>query len=259
MRVILTGAGQGGIGGAAALRLARDAQAKGENLKVALCATGKRKELSQLVDQVSALDAEATVLTGDLRDPEVPARLVADAIAFCGGLDCAIANAGLGRNYTLADLSLQDWEFGMQINLRATWLLAKAVYPALKDSHGAFVATGTMAGVYPFAGAGVYGIAKAGLVMLIRTLAQEWAPDGIRVNMVSPGPVRSRLTAAYYAAPGVEESRKKMIPLGKIGEPDDIAGAIAFLAGPDTGFLTGQNIVIDGGLIDSALNTLRRS
>lgn len=256
MRALITGAGHGGIGGATCVRLARDAQAKGESTKLVLCSTGKRGALATLVDELRDLGAETLQLTGDLRDPAVPARLVDEAVAFCGGLDAVVANAGVGKPGALASLAEEDWDFAFSLNVKASWLLAKAAYPALRDSRGALVVTASMAGTAPAPESGAYPIAKAALIMLARTLAQEWARDGIRVNAVSPGPIRSRLTARYYADPAVEASRKAAIPLGRIGEPEDVAGAIAFLLGPDAAFVTGENLLIDGGLVGASLRRL---
>jgi len=259
MRAIVTGAGYKGIGGAACMRLAKDAAAGGREARIAVCATGKRKELSTLLDDLSAAGAKTVLLTGDLCDPAVPPRLVAEALDFCGGLDAVVSNAGVGKPVAMLEAEVSDWDFQMNLHARAAWLLAKAAHPALKASRGAMVATASMAGVVPHANSGVYPIAKAGLIMLCRMLAQEWAKDGIRVNVVSPGPVRSRLTARYFDDPAVMASRKATIPLGRVGEPEDVAGVIAFLLGPDAAYITGENIVVDGGLISATLNQLKRS
>ena len=258
MRAMVTGAGYKGIGGAACIRLARDAAARGETARIAVCATGKRKELTTLLDDIKAAGAQAVLLTGDLCDPEVPARLVSEALEFCGGLDALVSNAGVGKPAPLLDTGISDWDFQMNLHTRAAWLLAKAAHPALKASGGAMVATASMGGTVAYAGNGAYPIAKAALIMLCKMLALEWAKDGIRVNVVSPGPVRSRLTARFYADPAIEASRKSIIPLGRVGEPEDVAGVIAFLLGPDAAFVTGENILVDGGLVASTLNQLKR-
>jgi len=259
MRAMVTGAGANGIGGATCIRLARDARLRGESARIAVCATGKRKELSKLLEQIQAEGAETVLLTGDLCDPTVPPRLVEQAVEFCGGLDALVSNAGFAKPSPLLQTTLEDWDQQVDLHARAAWLLAKAAHPALKESRGAIVATASMAGTVAYYHNGVYPIAKAALIMLCKMLAQEWAVDGIRVNVVSPGPIRTRLTARYYANPDVEASRKAVIPLGRIGEPEDVAGVIAFLLGADAGFITGENILIDGGLVGSTLNQVARS
>ena len=99
---------------------------------------------------------------------------------------------------------------------------------------------------------GAYSPSKAAVLMLVRTLAQEWAADGIRVNAVSPGLIHTALTARIYADPETKAAREALIPMHRIGAPDhDIAGLVAFLTGPDAGYITGQNILADGGLMDA--------
>jgi glucose 1-dehydrogenase len=258
MRALITGAGYRGIGGATALRLARDAASRGQAARLAICSTGRRDDHAPLLKELRDAGAEVLTLTGDLTDPEVPARLVAAAVEFCGGLDALVSNAGVGKPKTLLSLAVDDWDFQMNLHARAAWLLARAAHAALKASHGSIVATASMAGTVPYAGNGAYPIAKAALIMVCQTLAQEWASDGIRVNVVSPGPVRSKLTEKYYADPAVAAVRRAVIPLGRVGEPEEISGVIAFLLGPDATFMTGQNILVDGGLVGSSLNQLAR-
>lgn len=172
---IVTGAGYKGIGGATCIRLARDAKVRGLRARIAVCATGKRKELPTLIDEIKAAGADAILLTGDLCDPEVPPRLVTEALDFCGGLDAVVSNAGVGKPAPMLETGLDDWNFQMNLHARAAWLLAKAAYPALKASGGSIVATASMSGYAPHAGNGAYPIAKAALIMLCRTLAIEWA------------------------------------------------------------------------------------
>ena len=109
-----------------------------------------------------------------------------------------------------------------------------------------------MSGVQPYAGIGAYSATKAALIMLTRQLAQEWAADGIRVNCVSPGLVRTPLTQRVYDQPEARAAREALVPVHRIGEADaDIAGTVAFLLGPDAAYMTGHNLLVDGGLLDS--------
>jgi glucose 1-dehydrogenase len=109
-----------------------------------------------------------------------------------------------------------------------------------------------MSGVQPYPGMGAYSPTKAALLMLVRTLAQEWAQDGIRVNAVSPGLIHTALTASVYANACTKAARETLIPLHRIGDPQaDITGLVAFLTGTDSGYMTGQNLLADGGLLDS--------
>lgn len=253
MRALVTGASPG-IGGATCLKLARDAIARHEPASIAPCEIRPTPDLDKLVSELRGLGADALPLTGDLADPDVPARLVAEAEARFGGLDAVVANAGVTAPAPLAELPLADWDRLFAVNVRAAWLLAKAAYPALKASRGAFVIVSSMSGVEPHAGMGAYSPSKAAAIMLGRVLAQEWAADGVRVNVVSPGMIRTPLTERVYADPDVAQRRAALVPAGRVGRPEDIAAVIAFLVGPEAAYVTGQNLVADGGFASSILS-----
>jgi glucose 1-dehydrogenase len=256
MRALVTGSSPG-IGGATCRRLARQVRAAGGSLSIAACEIRDTPEQQALIAELEAAGAEVLSLTGDLADPEVPAALVARAVEAFGGLDVLVANAGITSPAPLAELALADWDRVMNVNLRATWLLAKAAYPHLKaDGGGAMVAVASMSGMKPHRGMGAYSPSKAGIVILCQTLAQEWAADGIRVNAVSPGMIRTPLSAAVYADNATAEARARLVPWGRVGEADDIADVIAFLVGPDARYVTGQNLCVDGGFSDSILSHL---
>ena len=140
------------------------------------------------------------------------------------------------------------------VNLRGSWLLAKASHTHLKRSRGAACFTSSMSGQLPHAGSGAYSPSKAALTMLAQTLAQEWAPDGVRVNVVSPGMTHTPMTEKMYADPQIKKAREGIIPMARIGEPADIANVIEFLVGPLSGYVTGQDICVDGGFSQSILS-----
>src|SRR5436190_901468 len=132
------------------------------------------------------------------------------------------------------------------VDTRATWLLAKAAHPALAASRGAIVAVGSMSGSHPHANLGAYGPSKAAVIMLVQVLAQELGADGIRVNAVSPGMVRTGMTAKVYADERITAERNALVPLGRVATPEDIADVIAFLVWPDARFVNGHDLVVDG-------------
>jgi glucose 1-dehydrogenase len=176
------------------------------------------------------------------------------AVAEFGGLDAMVANAGTANPGAICDLSLQDWDDMFAVNLRGAWLLAKESYPHLKRSRGTACFTSSMSGQLPHAGSGAYSPSKAALTLLAQTLALEWASDGIRVNVVSPGMTHTSMTEKMYADPEIKKAREAIIPLGRIGEPADIANVIEFLVGPLSGYVTGQDICVDGGFSKSILS-----
>ena len=259
MRILVTGAGRG-IGAAICRRLAKDSQSAGaEPLHLALCAAGPSKELDALENSLREAGAETLALTGDLADEDVPQSLVERSCAAFGGLDALVLNAGISPVAPLAELPLEGWERVMNVNLRAAWLMAKAAHPALALTGGRIVAVASMSGVSPQPGMGAYSVSKAGLIMLTRLMAQEWAADGIRANCVSPGMVLTPMTEANYRDEDFRRRREAMCPIPRIGDPDsDIAGLVAFLLSADAGYMTGQNLVADGGLSDSILRVLPR-
>ena len=253
MRALVSG-GSSGIGAAASLRLAEAALARGERPMIAVCGHDTNSNQDEVVRSVESLGGTAIALAGDLGDPDVPSQLVEAAVAEFGGLDALVANAGVANPGAMCDVSLEDWDAMFSVNLRGPWLLAKASYPHLKTSHGAACFTSSMSGQMPHAGSGAYSPTKAALTMLAQTLALEWAPDGIRVNVVSPGMTQTRMTAKMYEDPKIKKAREDIIPLARIGEPVDIANVIEFLVGPLSGYVTGQDICVDGGFSKSILS-----
>jgi NAD(P)-dependent dehydrogenase (short-subunit alcohol dehydrogenase family) len=181
---------------------------------------------------------------------------VDEAVTRLGGLDGLVSNAGVNRPGLLVEYMVEDWDRLFAVNARATWLLAKAAYPALKASRGAIVAVGSMSGTNAHANLGAYGPSKAAVIMLVRVLAQELGRDGIRVNAVSPGMVRTGMTVAAYADPQVAAERDALVPLGRVATPEDMADVIAFLLGPDARYINGHDLVADGGVSGNLLGRL---
>jgi glucose 1-dehydrogenase len=181
------------------------------------------------------------------------ASLVERAQQACGGLTLLVSNAGASVRGALADLPVEQWDASFALNVRPTWLLAKAARPALAAAHGSIVAIASMSGLHPHPGYGAYSPAKAALVMLCRQLAQEWADQGIRVNAVCPGMIRTPLTEAVYQDAQVAAQREALVPLARIGRSEDIGAAVAYLASAGASYVTGQQLVVDGGVADHML------
>jgi len=253
MRALISG-GSSGIGASACLRIAEAALARGVQPMIAVCGHKPNTSQEEVVRSIQSMGGTAIALVGDLGDADVPGQLVEAAATEFGGLDALVANAGVASPGAICDLSVKDWDDMFSVNLRGAWLLAKASYAHLKRSRGVACFTSSMSGQLPHAGSGAYSPSKAALTMLAQTLAQEWAPDGVRVNVVSPGMTHTPMTEKMYADPQIKKAREGIIPMARIGEPADIANVIEFLVGPLSGYVTGQDICVDGGFSQSILS-----
>jgi glucose 1-dehydrogenase len=252
LRALVTGA-TGGIGRATCLALVDSARARGLGLSIAVAASTPGPALDDVVTELASRGARAYAVHGDLSDATACTRLAQRAVQLCGGLDVMVSNAGILHAAPLATLEVAEWDRVFAVDARATWLLARSAREALAESRGALVAVASVSALCPFPGLGAYSPAKAALVMLCRQLAQEWAPDRIRVNTVSPGLVRTPLTEPVYRDADLLRAREQAVPLGRIATPQDVARAVVYLASPEAGYVTGVDLRIDGGLADSAL------
>ena len=255
MRALVTGAASG-IGRATCLRLARDAHAAGRAARIAAVDLAPSPGLDALAAELQHLGAEALPLHADMGTVDGPARVVGEAVARFGGLDGLVSNAGINRPGALVDYAVADWDAVFAVNTRATWLLARAAHAALAAARGAIVAVASMSGSNAHAGLGAYGPSKAAVIMLARVLAQEFGRDGIRVNTVSPGMVRTGMTARVYADAELAAARDALVPLGRVATPEDMADVIAFLLGPDARYVNGHDLVVDGGVAGNFLGRL---
>lgn len=254
MRVLLTGAARG-IGRAMAERLARDSiERHGAPARMVL-ADLHSDELEQLATELRAGGAEVIALTADLSDPLTPARLAQAASAF-GGLDAVVSNAGFAIPSPLLSARLEDWDKVFAVHVRAAWLLGQAAHPLLKAARGCIVLTTSISGTHPTAPLSAYSPSKAAALMLVKQMALEWGPDGIRANALSPGITETPGTAPVYADPQSRAQREARVPLRRIAQAEDMANALSFLVGPDAGYVNGTELLVDGGLSTGLMGSL---
>lgn len=186
----------------------------------------------------------------NLADPEAIAMLAAAAESQLGGLDILVNNAGVCPVGTLEDLTDDQWQFGLDVNLLAPARLAKACLALLKASKaGRVINTGSILSRYGDAGLGAYAASKHAILGFTRSLAMELGPFGITVNCVQPGCIVTGMTRGMLENGAAAEYYRDRSALKRLGQPEDIADVIAFLASDDARFVTGQGIVVDGGVM----------
>ncbi|MCD1262858.1 2-deoxy-D-gluconate 3-dehydrogenase [Shinella sumterensis] len=244
---VITGAG-GGIGQA----LTRAFAAEGVRV-VLLDRTEER--IRELADE---LGNGAFVLSCDLsKGDEIAAA--AEAVEAEGGADILVNNAGILRPGPLESVDEADWSAMLSVNLNGYLAAAQAFgRRMIARGSGTLVHVASIAGTHPQPASGAYSASKAAILMLSRQLAYEWGPNGIRSNTVSPGLVRTPLSEPFYRDAEVKAKREAMVPLGRIAEPKDMADVALFLASPRASYVTGQDIVVDGGLSQTLMGLVPR-
>jgi 3-oxoacyl-[acyl-carrier protein] reductase len=239
---LVTGASKG-IGQATALALAR------AGIDVAVNARGM-EGTEAAAEAVRSLDQQALALPGDMAiDDDVKrlASLVSDA---WGGVDILVNNAGITHSGSLRETTDEAWQRLMDVNLKSMFLVTRALAPyMLERRFGRIINVASMTARLGrgFVGSASYGASKGAVVSFTRGLAKEFGPHGITVNAVAPGVIVTDMNRNYLARHGDEVV--KGIPLGRFGEPDDVAGVIAFLASDAASYLTGTIIDVNGGLV----------
>ncbi|PZF86677.1 SDR family NAD(P)-dependent oxidoreductase [Jiangella anatolica] len=212
--------------------------------------------LRSVVEEIAADGGAATAVTGDVGEEPTARRAAATAAESYGGLDVLFNGAGVNRHGAVPDVSLADWEFVLGANLRGPFLLMKHAIPLLRErGGGAIVNTASVQAFASMPAVPAYAASKAGVVALTAAAALDHAKDGIRVNCVAPGSVRTpmlRAAAEQYAPDDPERALAEwgaVHPIGFLAEPEDVAALVLFLAGPESRAITGACYRVDGGLL----------
>jgi 3-oxoacyl-[acyl-carrier protein] reductase len=238
---VVTGAGRG-IGHAIAVRLAKEG---------ARVASVSRTEANaqKTADEINVSRADAAkAYAVDVADQAAVRKAAEQIFADFGRVDILVNNAGVTRDGLSMRMSMEDWDTVLNTNLKGAFNFIQAVMrPMIKQRSGRIINISSIAGLIGNAGQANYAASKAGLIGLTKTLARELASRGITVNAVAPGLIETDMTTVLSEE--IRQNILKNVPLGKLGEPEDIAGAVAYLASAEAKYITGQVLTVDGGMV----------
>jgi len=239
-RAIITGASRG-LGRAIAFALAEAG--------ASLALLGRdAAQLSVTEVEVKRRGADAACFLGDIISESEVGRLEREVVSFLGGADILINNAGMNLRKPLVEFTLAEWNLVLNTNLTSAFLLCRAFVPHMKGhGYGRIINIASTMSHVAIPMRSAYAASKAGLLAMSRTLALELAPDGITVVCISPGPFATELNAPLLNKPEVNKSFTSRIPLGRWGKPEEVGKLAAYLCTEDAGFITGGDILIDGG------------
>lgn len=239
--VLVTG-GSRGIGAACVRRFAAD------GARAVFLWRASREKADALQEELRRNGCDVTGIQCDLRNPEDCRRAVHEALRILGHLDILVCNAGTSHIGLFQDLSEEDWAAAMAVNLDAAARIARLILPGMiSRKSGSIVFVSSMWGQVGASCEAAYSAAKAGLIGLTKALAKETGPSGIRVNCVAPGLIDTDMNA--HLTPEDLAAIADETPLGRVGKPEEVAAAAAFLAGKEASFITGQVLGVNGGLV----------
>lgn len=234
---LVTGAGRG-IGAATAERLAQD----GWDVIVHYHETAEGAE--HVATMVRAFGQRSLIVKADVSRLDEVQAMVAEVVRELGGLDAVVNNAGIYKRSGVADTDPAEWHEALDVNLTGSWYVVKSALPHLKDG-ARIVNFASILGAMGSKHGAHYAASKGGIIAMTKSLAKELAPRGILVNCVAPGAIATDMIKAD--TPEQRAAREKTIPLGRVGDPSEIAGVVSFLLGPDASYITGQVLHVNGG------------
>jgi len=241
-QVALVTGGSRGIGRAAAELFAA------EGVKVAITYKSRKPEADHFVEEVSRAGGSALAIQADFADSGAPAVAVEAVVKEWGRLDILVNNAGLTRDNILFRLKDDDWDTVLDANLRGAFVAIRAVARGMiKRRWGRIINIASVVGITGNKGQANYAASKAGLIGLTKSVAKELGSRNVLVNAVAPGFIETDMTAAM--TPEARAGLSGQIPLERLGTPQDIAGVVSFLASDQAAYITGQVIVVDGGMV----------
>ncbi|BCL38307.1 SDR family oxidoreductase [Nostoc sp. MS1] len=236
-RALITG-GSRGIGAAIVKRLAS------EGADVAFTYTSSPDRANEIVQAVQALGVQALAIQADSADASAVVAAVEATVNKLGSIDILVNNAGVLAIGPIDDFTLADFDRTFAINVRAVFVATQAAVKHMKEGGRIINIGSTNAERMPFPGGGVYAMSKSALQGLVQGLSRDLGPRGITINNVQPGPIATDMNPSEGE---FAEMLKKHIAVARYGTVDEVAGLVAYLAGPESGYITGANLMIDGG------------
>lgn len=249
-KALVTGANSG-IGKATAIGLARAGADVGVNY------VADRDAAEQVVQEIKSLGVQAAAYEADVSKEEQVVAMVDQMVQEFGTIDILVANAGLQRDARLVDMTLAQWQKVLDVNLTGQFLCARevtkeflrrGVVPEVSRAAGKIICMSSVHQLIPWAGHVNYASSKGGVLMMMQTLAQELAPQKIRVNAVAPGAIKTPINQSAWETPEAREELLKLIPYGRVGDPEDIAYAVVGLASDLMDYVVGTTLYVDGGM-----------
>jgi len=242
-RVAIVTGGNGGIGKGIVRGFA------GMGADIVIAARNEQKTADAEREIKEAFGVRVLSLKIDVADEEQIKGMVDQTIDKFGRIDILVNNAGINIRKMPQDYRISEWDEVLNVNLRSVFLCSQAVYPAMKKAGGGkIINIGSMTSIFGGAKLAPYGTSKGGVVQMMRSLAAAWAKDNIQVNAILPGWIETDLTKqARIDLAGLDENVKSRTPVGRWGDPRDLAGAAVFLASPASDFVTGVALPVDGG------------
>jgi glucose 1-dehydrogenase len=247
---LVTGASSG-IG----LAIAKGLAAAGA--RVAFNYRSGREAAERAVAEVQAAGGTAIAVGGDVSKEEDVERIMTETVEAFGTLHVLVANAGLQQDAPFHEMTLDQWRKVIDVNLTGQFLCARAAVreflrrgrePQVSRALGKIVCVSSVHEVIPWAGHVNYAASKGGIMLMMKSLAQEVAEKGIRVNSIAPGAIRTPINREAWETPEAEAALLKLIPYGRVGDPDDIAKAAVWLASDESDYVTGASLFVDGGM-----------
>jgi 3-oxoacyl-[acyl-carrier protein] reductase len=237
---LVTGASRG-IGREIALEFAR------EGADVAVNYAGSEEKAREVAEEIKAMGRKALLVQCDVSDSQSVQDMIKSVVDYFGGLDILVNNAGITRDNLILRMKEEEWDAVINTNLKGVFLCTKAAARAMmKKRSGRIINISSIVGIIGNPGQANYVAAKSGVIGLTKTTAKEFASRGITVNAIAPGFISTDMTEDLPEE--VKEAMIKQVPLARIGEPKEIARVALFLASPDSSYMTGQILRVDGGM-----------